>query len=1505
MKFKSSKKLVSLFLAIMMVVTSVPAFAINASAADTDVRDSYLFAYFTGDDNTANAVNQRVRFALSKDGVNFTSLNGNSPILTNDKTSGTITWKNKTGMPHTKGVRDPFIIKKPNEAGYYIVATDLRVGENGGSYNNSKLVVWDVNDLSKADKVSPWIIETSGMFGDTYYSNGKINGDYVAWAPEVTYDYDTNMYMIYWSGPLYQSSTILCAYTRDFKTFYQDSLGEKPLDGAGVRPNTLFSESGQNTIDADIVYDSSNSTYYMVYKRESEKQLYFVKADSLDGFKGKTGTKFVDSRYSGLEGPELYKRADGKWTLIADRYTENGGAGSAGKFAMYVAGSIDEFMTGAEQGSKEVTTNINECSPRHGAVTTITSAEYTALNEAYGGASESEGALVARYFTSSDITADTTGHGYTLSIPNGGVSYVNEFNGVKNAVHFDATVNNTSGSNPIYAKVGTADMMSKYNFNINDGMTITFKAYDELNDGTSGYTGFFTLTETPDATPGSLTEDKTNYSHYDTAYMFLLDGLCRGISSGTPGSANGSTVYASDTLGNQWVDYKIVISGQGYKVYRNGEEKASMTSPHITDQWYKDLFDDGTLLLGTTLFSPDKNYKGYLADFRIYSTSNQGTVADINKKTEENDINKEYESIINNLNSDTANNASPETINGKAYYTGNNVTFDVPTSMYKNVLYGSKTTSFSSNNDDNFMNKTTAISRYTVLAYDGVNTPAYPAIAQLWPGAKKNVILVGGTYSGTAPFKFNSNWSGYHYGNWDSNIFDVTTNKMLQNTTSNQGSGGTVASTEFNFGTNKGFPTNNGHYWWTNTLYYTGTGNTDTYYEHYSNSNIQFSIAHRNENWGWKDRLYTSSPTNDVYVINYEPVYDILNNSATATVSETGKSYTFKDLYNEVYPAQWKYTDSTVRAYLVAVNKLISLNLNSTFSDANDSNVDSKVSSTASAIKEAYSDYINAVTNLKTKTITVNFSFDNGDVTTKKIPAGSSLAGIVPSNTEIGSNNNGTHRVYTWSDNCSESTVPQKDTTYYETFENVDCSFGAPTTVDGVTTKTCTVCGYTKTEINLNKDAYNAAVQSANAEIANTAKNTAESIANLQAVLNANSNPDSAKNQKELDAMTKAILDAIAKLQLNSYEVKLYYVIDGTQSQVKETVTGKYGEYFTFNAPAGNYSVEKWTRTIGEEKDEKVGATNTSLTGRIVNNANYYVYAKSVKPAKTNYAVVSLKDRLGRVVDNMYVPLTDGQAKLNVTVDAANISITVNGSTTGSTTMTAPNVTFYTFTGFEIKGEPVTNGTYTITGDTAINAVYDFGTTFTITTVNCKADHPSAYWDQKVTVTADNATDSTQWYVNGELVGYGETYTFRANADVTVTCKNDTPVTVAPSAVVTRLSYNDPVEKTITAVAQLNVPEGYTVKEAGVLLKTSSVNNNDAVNNIENYKGTEANAKKFKANNFVKDTNQYVISVYASKAYDHLYVGAVAYVTYTYTDAQGNQHESTAYSNLVTYDYKA
>ena len=76
MKFKISKKIVSLFLAVMMVVTSVPSLAMTAFAGTDNCK--YLFAYFTG--NTKYG--QNVRFALSEDGYTFTALNNNEPVCT-------------------------------------------------------------------------------------------------------------------------------------------------------------------------------------------------------------------------------------------------------------------------------------------------------------------------------------------------------------------------------------------------------------------------------------------------------------------------------------------------------------------------------------------------------------------------------------------------------------------------------------------------------------------------------------------------------------------------------------------------------------------------------------------------------------------------------------------------------------------------------------------------------------------------------------------------------------------------------------------------------------------------------------------------------------------------------------------------------------------------------------------------------------------------------------------------------------------------------------------------------------------------------------------------------------------------------------------------------------------------------------------------------------------------------------------------------------------------------
>lgn len=1145
---------------------------------------AYLFAYFVGDDDQADAVNQRIRFALSKDGVNFTSINGNAPILKNDQVSGTITWNNKTGMAHTKGVRDPFIIKKVNEAGYFVVATDLRVGKNGGSYNNSKIVVWDINDLSKADKAIPWVVETSGMFGSSYYSGSTINKDYIAWAPEVTYDYQNNIYMMYWSGPLYNNSTILCAYTHDFKTFYQDPQATKTIDGNTYKPKTLFSESGKNVIDADIVFDGSN--YYMVYKRESEKQLYFVKAATIDGITSQSGTKFVDSRYTGasgngagLEGPELYKNAAGKWTLIADNYTENTGAGSKGVFVMYQVDSLDEFMTGADCSSKSVTTNISDCSPRHGSVTTISSGVFASLNKEYGGVSDAKGALVARYFTSSDTTADTSGNGYNMEFPNNGISYVPEFKGVKNCVHFDASTSNTSGSNPLYARVSTAGMMADYNFNYYDGLTMTWKAYDEGNDGTSGYTGFFSLTETPNATPGSMNEDTTNYSHYDTAYAFLLGGMCRGVSSGTPGSsANGSTEYSSDTMLNQWVDYKLVIAGKGYKVYRNGTLAYEMSVPIINQQWYLDLFTNGTLLLGTTLFGNDKNYKGYMADFRIYATGNQDSVKELEEEVANQDAlveaaeAKEY--IANNIN------------NGAKTYTFNTAIHNADTNYMNNIIYSKAFKGEDNYVINDFSDSTRTKNNFkvhgpefAVALYSGSGTDIrFPLIAENNGGGNKTGVT---GYLGIDYLSFNNGKFGVggatwtRCEGWNNLTANSDTSHDFSSSSTNNVSRPESSSSQRFYGTDKKF--------WKNYMKYTGTGNTTDYYDLLTNPSYSYQADYTwswsswgKTKWGSKSNHQKTIPTKNysLYVINYEPLKNFINT-------------TLKNDFNSVKDNEWMYDETSLARYYIYVQNVLKFDLKDS---KNDYTTDAGIKNVASTMKGLITNY-----SLPTKKkINVDFTFADGTVTTKTINAGDTLSSIIPANTSAVYNDNKfSHMSYTWSEGCEASHMPTSDEAYFEVFATNECSFSQDTKLqptcekegladfecsvchgsyrdavpalghawsdtytsnnDGThrqicqndeshilntpcnmvenaegTEATCSECGYTTTIVKLNREAYNNAVNAARAVILNeTAKYSADSLKELQAVLNqAATDSLNAETQEALDAITARIITA-------------------------------------------------------------------------------------------------------------------------------------------------------------------------------------------------------------------------------------------------------------------------------------------------------------------------------------------------------------------------------------------
>ena len=107
----------------------------KAAAIQDDDYTDYFFAYFAGEGYSDG---EQIYFASSQDGLNWSDLNDNNPILTS--TMG------------EKGVRDPFIIRSPEEDKFYLIATDLKINGGNGwdaaqNSGSQSLMIWESTDL--------------------------------------------------------------------------------------------------------------------------------------------------------------------------------------------------------------------------------------------------------------------------------------------------------------------------------------------------------------------------------------------------------------------------------------------------------------------------------------------------------------------------------------------------------------------------------------------------------------------------------------------------------------------------------------------------------------------------------------------------------------------------------------------------------------------------------------------------------------------------------------------------------------------------------------------------------------------------------------------------------------------------------------------------------------------------------------------------------------------------------------------------------------------------------------------------------------------------------------------------------------------------------------------------------------------------------------------------------------------------------------------------------------
>lgn len=619
---KVSKRLLSLFLSVLMLATSLPFAGLSASAADEssnlpkNTSGAYLFAYFRNDAKSTNGEN--IFYAVSKDGYNYESLNGGVPVANASQGTG-----------HS---RDPYIMKAQDgaEYKYYMVATDANTTNN---YNNTSLHTWGSNDLIHWDELANPQFATDKGGGSKTITN-------MCWAPEAIWDPVAEKYMVYFSSneadsAANESSKIWYSYTSDFKNFDEKQL--------------LF-DPGYGVIDADIT--PYKNGYVMMYKKEAssdpgaKKVWYTFKTgkspSNSDGEYDAANAKVFESvTKTQAEGPQVFPIAGTSSYGVLVDYFSNGGFGFSytSDFESYSKISADNC-------------SINHLNPSHGCIIPISDMEYYNLSQAFGKATSTQTAvapgdtanshLVARYFTSNNAREDVSGKGNHIGAYNGSTKHNGNVSSVdmvvqdgRLAAHFDNSKKTNAGSaadetiDKEVKGVSTAWMNVDGMFsdtNINRGITISFDSY--MTDATVDNTHIFDFIDSPKWNYLSIGVNNPGNPKNFNLLSYQADNRSIGMKKGTEAKTSGSLAK------NKWHSYVFSISKSCFTVFVDGKLVSSSTTGEnfgsvLDSDWFKAVFQNAganpsKLTFGvnpywsTTIGGTYYLLDGYISDFCIY-----------------------------------------------------------------------------------------------------------------------------------------------------------------------------------------------------------------------------------------------------------------------------------------------------------------------------------------------------------------------------------------------------------------------------------------------------------------------------------------------------------------------------------------------------------------------------------------------------------------------------------------------------------------------------------------------------------------------------------------------------------------------------------------------------------------------------------------------------------------------------------------------------------------------
>lgn len=296
---------------------------------------AYLFVFFT-EENKKDG--EQVYFAVSKDGLHWTDLKADGPVLKSDVGD--------------KGVRDPFILYNPLDASYYILATDLRIaaGKGWAHANNcgsKAVIVWKSPDLLQWQEAVR--VKLPAM--EALHAG-------CVWAPEACYDRERSVFVMYWASLVGGWQKMYAADTVDFQHFTN---------------YRLFMESKEHIIDTTIAQDRGHFYRFSV----NYGGIGMDRVDSIADTDADCEGKIVP--IEGMKGMEggiiLYLDSPQKWCLYADDSSHAAG---------YVPFVCSDLERGDFKRLAPSEYDFGKRLKRHGSIIKVEEAVYERLLTFYG-----------------------------------------------------------------------------------------------------------------------------------------------------------------------------------------------------------------------------------------------------------------------------------------------------------------------------------------------------------------------------------------------------------------------------------------------------------------------------------------------------------------------------------------------------------------------------------------------------------------------------------------------------------------------------------------------------------------------------------------------------------------------------------------------------------------------------------------------------------------------------------------------------------------------------------------------------------------------------------------------------------------------------------------------------------------------------------------------------------------------------------------------------------------